>query len=484
MSLRDQIPELIEYINSKEDLLHFNKKLFDILEGELKKYVEQSLEGQLSDQTYSQIKHRIAPINVLQRIVDKLSRIYQQNPSRVVVSDEEKEAKSDSELLAWYEKNFRINFKMNAANEFFNGFRNCLVQPYVFEGKPKLRSIPNDRFLVYSSNKIEPTEPTHVILIQGSKQIPIIGENGKDTGQFEDVTIYHVYTDEEFLIFNSKGDVETADMIAIENEEGVNPFGKIPFVYINKSNNLLIPKPDQDGLQMGIVIPVLLSDLNGAVMFQSFSIIYGIDVDDKDIKFSPNAFWSFKTGGDGEKRPEVNTIKPEVDIDQVLGLIKSEFVFWLETKGIKAGNVGNVNGENFASGIAKIMDEMDTAEDRQKQTKVFGDAEERLWNLISENMHPYWVTTNQIDNKTLFSADFRVLTNYAPQIPMHSRGKAVEDVQKEIVAGLTTRELGLKTLNPHLNDKQIEELMEEIEKERTVVIEEPENASEMAEDKN
>src|SRR4030042_4316045 len=241
MSLKQEIPILLEYINSKASYLSFNTDLFNVYEGELLKYIEVDLKEQLSPQSFAQAKFRIAPINIIQKLVDKLAKIYQQQPMRNTIDGNE----YDSELLSWYEDKLKINHKMNVANEFFNLFNSTLIQPYIFNGKPRLRPIPNNKFLVYSDNEIDPTIPTHVIILHGKKQ--------KQTGEV--VILYRAYTDYEFIIFNSNGEIEINEMLKYDNVDGINVFNKIPFIYINKSSNLLIPKEDRDGFQMAKLLP-------------------------------------------------------------------------------------------------------------------------------------------------------------------------------------------------------------------------------------
>ncbi|NIT59750.1 MAG: hypothetical protein GWN00_27065, partial [Aliifodinibius sp.] len=55
-----------------------------------------------------------------------------------------------------------------------------------------------------------------------------------------ETAVYHVYTDDEFMIMNSKGEVIQSEMERLE-QDGSNPFGEVPFVYVNNSENLVMP---------------------------------------------------------------------------------------------------------------------------------------------------------------------------------------------------------------------------------------------------
>ena len=451
MSLRDLIPSLTEHVQKYNVHLRHNNCLFNIYEGDLLTYVEAALRKQLSEQSFETMRARIAPVNILRQIVDKLSKIYgEKSPVRSIVDGTD----TDAELLSWYEEQFQANQKWNIANEFFNLQKSVLVEPFVDMGRPCMRSISADRFLPFSTDEIDPTRPTVIIIVDGY--------------DMDGTPLYRAYTDDEFVIFDADGMPRRDLMAKVGNPEGVNVYGKIKFVYINRSHNLLVPKIDTDTLQMTTLIPVLMSDLNYISMFQAFSIMYGIDVDDKNLVMSPNAFWQFKSDGDGEKKPEVGSIKPDADIDNLINLIGTELSFWLKSRGIRPGSIGSLSVENAASGISKIIDEMDTSDERQKSVEYFSNAEASFWELVMHYMHPYWVANNMIERRELFTPGAKVALNYAEQIPFVNRGQIVATLRQELEAGFTSRRRAIKKLNPKMSEDDIDELIKEIDEERFI----------------
>lgn len=468
MELRDELPEIKKYIQQNSQFLNHNKKVFNIYEGDLLSYILEDMYNQFSPQYFEQIKHRIVPINILKKIIDKLSKIYQQQPVRSI----EDGLTSDTELLQYYEESFKINKYMNVCNEFFNMFKNSLVQPYVNKNKPSLRIIPSDRFLVRSTDEVDPTVPNEVIIFQGEK----IVEGRKEK-------VLHIYSDEEILIVNADMRVLQSEMNAIDNPEGQNVFGRLPFVYANRSANLLIPKEDSDILKLTKVIPIILSDLNCAAMFQCFSIIYGINVNDEKVVLAPNAYWSLKTD-DPEKKPEIGQLKPQVDINEVIGLVESELSLWLSSKGIRPGSIGSANKDSFASGISKLVDEMDTYEERCKQVEIFSDVEKELWDLVMNTMHPYWMVNGMIDKRPVFSPTAKFKIKFAEQIPLIDRSQIVDTLDKEVKAGFTSKDRAIKKLNPEMTDQEIEELKAEIEADKTVNVPEIPDSSDDQKDQD
>lgn len=459
MSLFDQAKDISEeYKSLAPGLLTHNQTLFNIYEGDLLTYVLKDLEKQLSTQSFEQVKYRVAPINVLKRMVDKLSKIYAKPPSRDVNGG----AQKDQDLINWYLKELDIDTNMGMGNEFFNLFKTCFIEPYLDQGNPRLRILPSDRFFVRSSDSVNPTRPTELVKVMGTKK--------DQAGNTK--TILHCYDADRFMIINEDGDIQTALMAQAGNEKGINPYEAIPGIYVNRSRHDLIPKIDTDTLTMTKLIPVLLSDLNYAVMFQSFAILYGIDVDSENLKMSPNSFWAFKSDPATQNKPEIGAIKPEVDIDQVLNFIAAQLSFWLNSRNIRPGTIGVISKENFASGVSKVIDEMDTSEDRQKQVPYFIHAERALWDLLIKNMHPVWIRDPLFKQRIAFSPAVTVDVSFEEQRGYIEPSVKVDLEIKKMNAGLQSRKGALKEINPDWTDEMIEAHLSEIEEERTVMVEE------------
>lgn len=457
-SLKSRIEEFLNIIERKKSYLGHNYVVMDIVDGNLFTYVDQALGKQLTGQPYEIARQRIPPINVLKRITDKKSKIYNQGVLRSVVDG----ADSDKDLLTWYQKTMRFNQSMQTANRYFNLFKNCLIQPYLSAPeheddnyKPALRIIPSDRFIPFSDNKDEREKPTGYILVIG----PSKSSNGRDC------MVYMAITNKEYIYFNSEKEDLTAQYSEDDNPNGENKLGRLPFVYMNRDEKSILPTQDSDTVSMTILIPLLLTDINFAHMFQSYSIIYTINVKDGSLKFSPNAVWSFATEPGSDQKPEVGTITPSADINGGLNLVANQFAMWLNTLGIKPGEVGDINGTNFSSGISKMLDEMDTSEDRKDQIPFFTTAEAQLWDLILHYLHPIW--SEKIGQPGTFSPGASVATIFAEQVPLIRRGAVVSEQKVEVDAGFTTKRSAIKRINPHLDDSEIDQLIADIEAEKS-----------------
>jgi hypothetical protein len=451
MGLESRAKDIVRSINDNSSYYETNETLFNIFEGELLPYLKEALRKQLSPQSYENISYRLAPINCLKKIIDKLSAIYQQPVTRRIV--EGTGGNNDADLLSWYEQTYRANEKMNAANEFFNLFRNTLLQPYVDRsGYARLRSIPSHQFKVWSDDPIDPMTPTGVALFMG---------------KHDNADIYRLYTDDEILIVNRDGMV-ISSLMQEHELDGSNPIGRLPFVYVNRSQNLLTPKPEVDLIKMTVLASVLVSDLNYISMFQTFSVLYGINIKDKGLKFAPNALWTFEQI-DPDAKPELGVLKNQADINAIIDLIKFELEFWLSTRGLK-GSAVTGGDETAISGVAKMIDNVDTTDERKRQVEVFRNAETELWDLTMHHLHPYWASQPGFMTPALFSPRAEVEVTYSEQVPALTRGDIVDALSKERNAGFISKFSAMKRLNPHWSDEEITAELDLIDQENSITI--------------
>lgn len=436
--MKERIQFYLDKIKENEENIKLNHEKLRIYEGDLMPFVKEVMQATLSANYFKQIEHRIIPINVLTRIVDKLSKVYISPPVR---KDENYQEFIDnmSDMIS-------VDLMMSNADEFSHLFKCYALEPYIDGGVPGVRVLPADRFTVIGEDRKNPMKVTTFIKHMGKI-------NSTDS-------LFYAYTNNEFIPFTSTGDIYSP---ALEGNDGINPYGVIPFVYGNRSKLSLVPIQDTDIKQLTLMIPILLSDLAGAIMFSCFSVIYGIDLKIEKIEKSPNSFWNFKTDSKNENaKPEIGTIKSDVDIDKVMSFIKQTFAFWLETKGVRIGSLNNVDAGNV-SGIAKIIDEMDVYEIKKQQINYFKKEEKNLWNLLAV-MNNYWVVSEPEYDGKIIGEDFNptiVFDEPRPEIP---RATEFATVNAEYIGGYMDAENAISILYPDLDQEEIEERAENLDK--------------------
>jgi hypothetical protein len=454
-------------IRNESERIYYNQSIFSIMEGNMKSLLEKRMMDDLGLKSFSSARGRQAPINVFRKVIDKLTRIYQQTVVRSVQNGNDQ----DMELLQWYEGVLGINAKFGKNNENFNAYHYSLLhiglkKPDDISARiynpnmkqPFIRSIPNHQFIIINTSQEDPTSPDIIITFM---------EKRKDAkGRVE--SVYYVYTSEQFMIMNDQGEV-VADLMLENEQDGNNPYGVAPFVYANNSEDNVMPEIQTDSIDMALLIPLLLTDLNYAVKFQAFSMFVAIDIEDKNIEISPNSILSFRSSPTGEK-PSFDSIKPTVDIDQVLKLASSTMGLWLSSKGLRPSSIGGLSVDMAASGISKIIDEADTYEAIKKQIVIYERFEKNFWEKLLKVMHPQWVAAGIVENKTIFSTEARIVTRFSKPVPLQTRGDLVKDLEAEVLGGFTSVKRALSILNPEMRESEIDMLISEVEAERPKII--------------
>lgn len=443
-----------------KSMLRDNETLMKIHEGELLQFCESELQKELSPQAFEQCRGRIPPINIEKRVVDKLSQIYAKPPTRKFTKEA---SEGDKEQWNWYLTNFGLDVSGQTLNEYFNLMKSCAWEPYLdSQFLPRLRELPKDRFFVMGKDPTDPLRVTHFVKVMGRKIVT--KRNEKDEYQ-EDVAVLFAYTDDEFLIILENGDIDQEEM-TVRRLDGKNPFGKIPFIYLNRSKTCINAPSDTDMYRMATLIPILFSDVNYALKFQAFSIWWGVNVDAASLPIAPNAFVSLKSDPNNPGvPPSLNVIKPEVDSDKALTAIMEQLSLWLQSRGIRPGTIGRTSSENMVSGISKMVDEMDTSGDRQKQIPFFVSAEQALFNLIAYTMHPVWQRNPSFKAKATFSQALEYAVKFPEQISWQTRKELLEEKGKEMDLRLLSRETAFKQVNPEMSPEEIADELGRISKE-------------------
>lgn len=441
---REQIDEIKKELECNAEKFILANNLINVVEGELLCYISDALRAQFGVESYNTARHRMNAINLLKKIVDKLSPIYKPAPRRLIVNGTD----ADQELLEYYEKSMSINSKMKwaTANSVFN--KGTFLQPVVHEGKPSLRVLTKNHFYVRTDDQVDEMNPTELIIFKNFDRHKMG---------------FTYFSKDNIYIIDKDGNRDLAAEEAFNVRDNENPLKSLPGIYWNRSQSKLFPPPSEDMFTMTVLIPILLTDLNYAQMFQCFSMIYMTNADkETKVVFAPNAVLQIGKDRTSEGDVSIGTITPSVDTNGALTNIQSQISMWLNSLGIRPGSIGTLTMDSFASGISKLIDEMDTVELRQELVVETAEIEDKFWNYVMHVFHPWAVDAGLLETKQKFSPGAQVQTNFTDQVPSSGRGQLVRDLKDEVEAKFTTTKRAIQTLNPQLTEAEIQELQNEI----------------------
>lgn len=460
--LSEMVPDILEHVRRHTDMLEFNLRIYRVLEGQLRKEVEDSLRKEIiSSSALNRALERIPPINVLRKAVDKLSKVYIEAPVRLT------DNATDQDVMSAIARESNMDKVMMNANRIYNAQNAFALEPYIENGKHKVRVLAAHQFLPYSDDPRNPMQVTVMVKILGQETITVPAEydmNGNLIHQerMREVDLYALYSDREYLIVDSDGRVRI-DKMRNMGLSGKNPFGRIPFVYGNKSQFQLVPFPNQEGFDVSILVPKLLTDLNYAAQFMSHSIIWSKNADLAGQEINPDAIVDLGDSNADGGEPEIGTIDPKVDIERIIGLIDYEMKSYFSSIGIKVDAQANMSE---TSGVAKAMDEGDTTAERKVQLEYFRTIENELWSLM-ESMQKVWASDGLLEENRRFSDSFSdtFRIKYAEMKPLKSDKQKLEEIQMWRDQKLMTRKQALRQLRPDFTESQIDAWIKELDEE-------------------
>ena len=460
------LPDIISHIQQYTEFMEFNLRLYEVLEGQLKQEVEKSLRKEIiSTAALNRALQRIPPVNILRKATDKLSKVYIEAPVRLA------DNKTDLDIMHNIARTSRLNNAMNVCNRMYNAQNMVALEPFVQDKKIQFRVLGGHQFLPYSDDPVNPNKMTVAIKFLGveNKQfLPVYSDTGKllQAATVKEVSLFALYSDTEFMVIDDGGNIRRDKMEEMGITETTNPFGRIPIIYRSKSQLQLIPFPNQEGFDISVLVPKLLTDLNYAAQFMSHSIIWTKNADLSGQEINPDAIVDLGDSSADDGQPEIGTIDPKVDIPNIISMIEYQLQNFFATIGINAQATGMLSNGRDASGIAKAIDEGDTTASRKMQIDIFRDMESELWELIAV-MQDRLVNTTSLDENRKFSSSFidSFRIKYAEVRPFKTDKQLLEEIQLWRDQKLMTRKQAIRQLRPDFTDSQIDDWIEELDDE-------------------
>jgi hypothetical protein len=445
--------EIIDRVLSAENRrrIEQDKRRYKVYQGKLKDEIVQHLRKEfVLEKTVASMMHRIVPINITQKIINKLAMVYRESPER----RPSEESEADQALIDAYVRSMLLNQKMKFANRYFKLMKHVALEPFVNrDGKPSLRVLPSHTYTPISYDELEPERPTAFV-----KHVRTDVEDAKEMR-------FHYWSDEQFLILDGEGSIVLDEMRVDDNQDGVNPYGKIPYVYLAENDDgKLIPIADDDLISMQFVISTLLTDLTYASKYQAWSIyvLTGVDQSQK-VEMNPSAVLTLPEGA------SLDAIKANVDINQMLSQVETLVGMLLTTKNLSVGDIsGQIQANSAASGVAKMIDRSETTEDRMDQEQYFINAERKLWDLLAHHMVPVWNDRRLLaeDMTGTFSPDFEIQVHFPDQKPHVSDKELIEIQIMKLDNGLTTKKRAIQEIYKDMTSEEVDQLLNEIEEDK------------------
>jgi hypothetical protein len=428
---------------------------------------------------------RLAPINLLKKIINKRSAVYKKPPVRIATNE------SDQKLVDHYVEKLKLNQVMQKANRYYTLFSNTVIYTFPKDGEictkvvpPYLYSLKSDEYdktiiksIIFNAFIEDVTPIANVPSATGAgnfsqqKGQKSLGDK-VDSGETEsDLSNrrFIFWTDQEHQTRTGKGELVVFDEEAGE-EQFLNPIQRLPIVNAAKDrDNELWASQGEDLVDLTIAIQTGWTDILTIAKNQGFSILTIVSEEEpKKLQVGINKAVWLKAKPGGEK-PSISYVQAQSPLSEYKELLMDLLGLLLSTNDMDPQSIGGSNStRSFTSGFHALIAMSDNLEAIEADKPAMLDAERDQWDVIVK-WHNYMFDVGVLNDESRalgkFKDDFEISIQYAEIKPLESEDEVLNREEKKLKLGLTTKRDALKKLYPDITEKQLDEKLIQIETE-------------------
>jgi hypothetical protein len=451
-----------------------------------KEFLIEALKKEFGNESLNEM--RLAPLNILKKIVNKRSMLYKTPPKRTVQSGEE----SDQALIDYYSEELDLNESMDKAHRYFTLHSNTALYCIPVGEKIELRIIPPYLYSVVPNKKDQTIPEVYIfnrftesgmVAPQDDLYSPVgqasfsMQRGMKEKKSLVDSNEREVDIDRQYIFWSDAQHFTANDKAEFTHntnpEDQINAIGRLPVVNLAKDRDSKFWATQfEDTVDLSLAIMKAWSDLLTISKHQGFSILTITSQEEpKQLKLGINrAIW-LKQMPEGPQ-PSINYVQASSPLGEYKDLIMDLLGLLLSTADLNPKEVGGVNSaRNFSSGFQALIETSDTLEAIKRDQNPLRRAEQELWQIIKA-WHNYMFDANMLNEDARsfgkFSEDFSISIQYAEMKPLESIVDRISQAKELAALGLVTREDMIKTIYPDMTSEQILNKIERIKEEVSV----------------
>jgi hypothetical protein len=483
----EELKQIVKEINGQEENNRriLMKRRHDIFKDGGRKFLIEQITREFGKEALDEM--RLAPVNLLKKIVSKRSRVYKKAPTRKTTNPK------DQALVDYYVEELDLNVLMQKVNRYYNLFSNCTI--YTRPGPDGLESVVVPPYLysvkANSLNQSKIDAFVYSAFVRGDSMTPLegvppasgqenfslqkgfkssgdkIASNEIDTDQEANQHIY--WSDVEHFTLDKDGNKLLLNP-KMGTEQWLNPIMRKPVVNVTKDrDNESWATQGEDIIDLTMAIQLGWSDLLTISKHQGFSLLTVVSEEEpKKINVGINRAVWLRAKPDGVT-PSISYVQAQSPLDQYKNLLMDLLGLLLTTNEMDPNSIGGSGStQSFTSGFHALIAMSDNLEAIESDKPAMMAAELDQWDVI-QKWHNYLYDVGALDEdaKVLgkFSEEFEIQIIYADAKPLQSEQEQVALIKDLRAEGLITRADALKKLNPEMTDDQVIEKLKQIDAE-------------------
>ena len=407
-------------------------KQWRILRGDLRHFVEDHLR-EIFPKTYQSFTP--SEINLAARITNKRASAYKETPLRVLRND--KETEQYQEIM----KDVGAKWVWRDFDTYKNHFKSAAMWFSFYEEngeqKIKLRALRPNQFSRIVNDR-DQTEAFIVYLgagddyerISGDGDLSAIQDQPED-GQSRNVAIW---TKDQHIVIKVEKTNESVRFRRTEpiegNELGINELGMIPALFDQDGSEMELPGFNPLSNQT-ITLNFIMSVILTGMAAQSFGQLV---VSHPEEQVMPDTmqqglftFMKLPQMGEGAPDTTADYISPSPNLAAMMETYRLYASSILDEHGVKGGEAIKGTAQEFASGLDRLLSQMDTAEIVESNQESYAEKEQELYLLIQEFM--------AIKGEVKFQTDELTVLYKKPR-PMQSDNELLAIIREKLELGL------------------------------------------------
>lgn len=248
-----------------------------------------------------------------------------------------------------------------------------------------------------------------------------------------------------------------------------NPIKMLPLVDLNEEQDgNYWSQGGQDVVEQSIQINKKLTDVSYIQFVQGWgqAVLTGKDLD-KAIELGPDNL--LKLEHDGTVEPKFTFASSNPDIQSWLDSIRVDLALLLSTNNLSPRTISaKLDTQNLASGISMLIENAEVLSDQKDTQKKFQDKEPVMWEII-RRWHELYKDSNSLieafDRIETFQDSNVSLIFHESRAPITTKEK-LEELKLKKSLGLISHMGMLKEMYPDMSESQIEQMMDDIKKEK------------------
>lgn len=486
----EQTAQIISEITASDEVTRrtLAKRRHDIYRDGGKNFLIEQIRREFSEDAVKEM--RLAPVNLLKKIVNKRSGVYKRAPLRLA------EDPKDQDLVKFYEDKLKLNTLMQKANRYYTLQSNCGIYCRPM-GNKLVSSVITPYLYSIIANSYERSEIDGYVLnnfvesglatpsnnlpsatgVQGYSQDPGFGGGKQDKVASNEkqnemeCRRYVFWTDHEHFTTDYKGDRLLFEGMDPEDPQlFVNPIGKKPIVNLAKERDAEVwASQGEDMIDLTIALQLGWSDLLTIAKHQGFGTLTVISEEEpKKLVVGVNrAIWLKATPN--APTPSISYVQANSPLTEYKELLMELLGLLLTTNDMEPNSIsGKASTTNYTSGFHALIAMSDNLEAIELDKPAMLEAEKEHFDIIAR-WHNLMFDFNMLEDDARalgkFSDEFKLTVQFADIKPLESEDEKLSRIKQKIDMKLTTRKEALKVLNPDLSDKQIDDKLKMIDEE-------------------